>query len=366
LFLLVFYVLLAMLVSFMCSMMEAALLSISNSYIRALENRGKKSGTILRQFKSNIDIPLAAILTLNTIANIVGATGAGAQAQKIFKNHWVTLFTVLFTLSILIFSEIIPKTIGAVYWRSLATPTAYILRIIIFILYPFVIFARWITRFLTPKNPLNLSVFRQEIAMLAEIGEDRGALSPWEESVIKNILRLEKIRVKQIMTPRTVLFGFPRETTIAEVMEKSGGLPFSRIPIYDTTLDNMIGMVLRHDILDAAAKDSEDMPLKEMLRSLHPIPESLSAARAIEQFIKRREQIFLVIDEYGGTAGIVTLEDAMESLLGKEIVDEMDTVEDMQELATRMWRYRLSNFEGEIMREEEIERRKENNEPGEK
>ena len=352
-FLLFFYVLLALMVSFLCSMMEATLLSVTNSYIRGLENDGKKAGKILRKFKSNIDTPLAAILTLNTIANTIGATGAGAQAQKVFQNHWITLFAVCFTLAILVFSEIIPKTLGAVYWRTLAPVLIYPLKAFIFILYPFIVFSRWITRFLTPKDRKISPVSRHEIAMMVEFGEDHGALTSWEEKVIKNILHLEKVKVREIMTPRTVVFNFQKDITIGDVMRENPVLPFSRIPIYDCDQDNMSGIVLRHDILESAAEDRHNIKLSTLMRPIQAIPESISVALAIEKFITDKAHLFLVVDEYGGTAGIVTLEDAMESLLGSEIVDEMDTEEDMQEYASRLWRFKKWQTE--------MERKKNNN-----
>lgn len=331
---------LALLVSFLCSILEATILSVSNSYIKALVNEGKKAGFLLQKFKSDIDQPLAAILTLNTIANTLGATGAGAQAQKVFGNQWITLFAVCLTLAILFFSEIVPKTIGAVYWRKIAPACSYILNFIIILLYPFIILARWITDRLKSKEKIKLSVYRQEIAMLAEIGEDRGALTGWEQKVIKNILRLDKIKVRDIMTPRTVVLSYQKDITVGELIQKEKVLPVSRIPIYNEDQDNMIGMVLRPDILDKAAQDQDDTTLESIMRPLHAVPESLTVANSIELFIRRQEHIFLVIDEYGGTAGIVTMEDTMEALLGTEIVDETDTVEDMQKLALRLWKYR--------------------------
>ncbi len=344
-FLLILYVAMAMIVSFICSLTEATLLSVSNSFIRSLENEGKKSAKILREFKENIDIPLAAVLTLNTIANTIGATAAGAQAQLVFNSVWITVFAIAFTFGILIFSEIIPKTLGAVHWRTIAPILAYPLKATIFILYPFILFSRWITKFLTPKDGEISPVSRHEITMMVEFGEDHGALSQWEEKVIKNILLLENVKVQQIMTPRTVVFNFQKDITVGEVMRERRVLPFSRIPLYGKDKDDMVGMVLRPDILEAAAMDNMDMPLHTLMRPLEAIPESISVARAIEKFVAGKSHIFLVVDEYGGTAGIVTLEDSMESLLGTEIVDEMDTVEDMRELAARFWRYRKRRAE---------------------
>ncbi len=335
--LLIFYVLLAVTVSFCCSVMEATLLSVNNSYIKNAINHKKKYGNLLAEYKKNIDRPLAGILTLNTIANTLGATGAGAQAGKVFGNQWVGLFAILLTFSILVFSEIIPKTIGAVYWRKTAPITAYTLKYILILLHPFIVFSQYLTSILNPSGNINPKVLREEISVMAEIGEDIGALSDWEEKLISNILKLDKIKVKEILTPRTVMLSFPCNFTVREVLKEKPNLPFSRIPIYKGDPDHIVGIVLRSDILASAAKDQHDKKLIEMKRDIYSIPPSLSIARAIELFITRREHIFLVVDEYGGTEGIVTLEDAMEALLGSEIVDEKDFVVDMRELALRMW-----------------------------
>ncbi len=336
--LLLFYVILALLVSFVCSIMEATLLSVSNSYIKKLMKEGKKSGKILWEYKKDVDRPLAAILTLNTIANTLGATGAGAQAETVFGNKWVTLFAVALTLAILIFSEIIPKTVGAVYWRKTAPPTAFILKAIIFLLWPLIWLTRVVVNIIPKPGKTSPKIFREEISVLAEIGEDMGALSEWEEDIITNLLRLSKIKVNDILTPRTVIFALHMNKTAGEVIEENKILPFSRIPVYDEDTDDIKGIVLRYAIMEAVAKDTPDITMKEMLRPLHAIPKSLNVAEVLNLFIQRGEHIFLVIDEYGGTQGIVTLEDSMEALLGLEIVDEKDRVVDMRELAMRIWK----------------------------
>jgi CBS domain containing-hemolysin-like protein len=352
--LLITYVSLAVLISFTCSLMEATLLSISGSYVRNLKNQDRKSGRILSGFKQDIDRPLAAILILNTIANTAGATAAGAQAEVVFQSRFVGIFAALFTLTILIVSEIIPKTIGAVYWRKTASFTAHLLNGLVFILSPLISLTRSITGAITRGRRISENVFREEIAVLAEIGEDMGALSKVEEKVIRNILRMKDIKVRDILTPRTVMMAFESDTTVDEVMKEYPVLEFARIPVYEETPDQMQGLVLRQDIIDAAAKDEFGKQLKELVRPIHHIPQSLSAADALELFISRREQIFLVIDEYGGTAGIVTLEDTMESLLGSEIVDEKDSVADLRELAMRMWHIHLTGIAAQEAKSEGI------------
>lgn len=338
--LLILYMLFAILTSFMCSLMESTVLSISNSYIQKLINSGKKCGIILRDFKKHIDRPIAAILVLNTIANTLGATVAGAQAGKVFGNSFVGIFAFVFTFMVLVLSEIIPKTIGAVYWRKTAPAAAYIVKGMMIILYPILEASSFITKLLKPVGEINPDIMREEITTLAQIGEGSGAISVWEQRIIQNLLHLDKFKVSQILTPRTVMTILPKSATVGEVLKEYGDFPFSRIPIYGENPDDITGMVLRHDIFDAAAKDRDDLTLESMSRPIQSVPQSLSITEAIEKFIQMHAHIFLVIDEYGGTKGIVTLEDALEALLGSEIVDEKDRVTDMQELARRFNRYR--------------------------
>lgn len=339
--LLIIYVSITLLVSFVCSMTEASLLSITPTYVRKMINEKKRFGLILEEYQSKIEQPLSAILTLNTIANTIGSVGAGVQAQKVFNSPWITLFAISFTFSILIISEIIPKTIGASYWKPLAPFCAYFIKIIIFLLYPFVLLSIWITGLLISKEKNDSSYYRKEIEIIAEMGGDQGEISSWQKSLIHNILRLDNIKVEKIMTPRTVILSYTKNMTVGEVLKQSHIIPFSRIPVIDKNLDNITGLVLRSDILESAAEDKLDLTLSSLLRPIHPVPESLSVVRALEQFIQRQEHIFLVVDEYGGTAGIVTLEDTMETLLGKEIVDEKDTVTDMRELAFKKWKNKV-------------------------
>jgi CBS domain containing-hemolysin-like protein len=345
--LLILYIVLAVVISFVCSLMEATLLSISNSHVRSLVNQNRKYGKYLAKFKQDIDSPLAAILILNTVANTAGATAAGAQAEVVFQSRFVGIFAAFFTLTILIVSEIIPKTIGAVYWRKTAAFTAYLLNVVVFVLKPFISLTRSITGMITREKRISANVFREEISVLAEIGQDIGVISTAEEKVIRNILRMKQMKVRDILTPRTVMVSLQNEMTVGDVMEEYPMLEFSRIPVYEETPDEIQGLVLRHDVVDAVARDEFDKKISELVRPIHPVPQSLSVADALELFISRGEHIFLVIDEYGGTAGIVTLEDTMESLLGSEIVDEKDSVADLRELASRIWRTQLKGITAE-------------------
>lgn len=331
--LLVFFVLLAILSSFAASLMEGTLLSISFSYIQSLINNGRKSGAILWELKKNIDRPLSAILSFDTIASVVGATGAGVQAELMFDSVGIGVFTGVFTFASLIFAEIIPKTIGAIYWRKTAVFTGYAVKSIMFLMYPVTLLTNTVTRVIAPKEDPNACILREEIAIMAQIGADTGALSGWEEEILRNLLGLHKLSVSRIITPRTVITAFPNNMTMEEVLNNENLLPFSRIPVYSGNIDRIEGVVLRHDILKAIADQKHHDTLKTVMRPIHSIPASLSVAEVLRLFINRKEHMFVVLDEYGGTQGIITLEDAVEALLGLEIVDEKDIIVNMQEIA---------------------------------
>ncbi len=320
--------------------MESVILSVSPAYIALMKNQGKKYGEILFDLKLNIDQPLAAILTLNTIANTVGATGVGAQALIAFGSHYVAFFSAALTFIILIFSEIIPKTLGATHWKSLAPLCAYFTRALIYATYPLVMLSNFISTLLSKKNVKQVT--REEMIVTAEIGANEGSIRQKESRIIKNLLLLDDVEVSEIMTPRSVMYAFNKNETVAHVMEKHKPIRFSRIPIYSTDLDHVEGVVHRYKILEAASHDLDDLPLEKLKSPIHAVPEDISVSAALDQFIKRNEHLFLVVDEYGSTAGIVTLEDTIETLLGVEIVDEYDDVEDMRKLALDTWRLRKS------------------------
>ena len=340
--LLITYVLIALVFSFLCSIAEAVLLSITSSHIAVLEKRGKPAAAILRKLKQNINQPLAAILTLNTIAHTLGAAGAGAQATMIFGNEYLGIISAVLTLLILVFSEIIPKTLGAHYWKTLAPATAYLLQGLIFILYPFVKLSEKITRGMT-EGPTLSGFSRSEFAAMAELGEKEGRLAEQESAIIRNLLLLRKTRLDEVMTPRTVIFSLPETTTVGAFFHRHEQTRFSRIPIYRDDQENIIGFVLRSDLLLAQARGNTEKTLSTYCREIAALPETLTVAQAFEQFLLLRSQIMLVIEEYGGVEGIVTLEDLLETLIGLEIVDESDQTEDMQKLALQRWRRRMKN-----------------------
>lgn len=332
--LLIIYVLVAVGFSFLCSIAEAVLLSVSTSYIAAAEQEGKAFGAILRKLKDDINSPLAVILTLNTVAHTAGAAGAGAQAASLFGNVYLGVFSAALTLLILIFSEIIPKALGAHYWRKLAPLTAHTLKFLVRVLYPFVLLSNALTSRLAQEKTLK-GFSRSEFAAMAELGEQEGQLNKQESLVLQNLFNLREIRVRSVMTPRTVVFSQPEENSIAEFLAENRSRDFSRVPIY-SELDNITGFVLRSDCLIAQSEGKSEVPLKDYRREIAVVLDQSSLLNAFEEFISHKGHIMLVVDEYGSVQGILTLEDILETLLGLEITDENDSVKDMQELARRL------------------------------
>jgi len=336
---LILYFALALVISFLCSLLEAVLLSISHAYIGTLKEQHPGVGRILKGLKEHINRPLAAILTLNTVANTVGAAGVGAKAFHIWGNKYVALVSGILTFSILVFSEIIPKTLGAVHWRILAAPAAYAIWALIHMLYPLVRLFEFISRLLAGKHR-RVRLSREEMVSAVQIGHKDGTLHAEESRIINNILHLRNIRVKDILTPRSVMLAFRQDQSVTETLEKNSPIPFGRIPIYGKDLDDITGIVHRYKIVQAQSQGQGQLALKAIASDIYAIPETKCVADTLDEFIKRRKHIFLVVDEHGGTAGIITLEDAIETLLGVEIVDEFDTVEDMRQWALQQWQKR--------------------------
>jgi CBS domain containing-hemolysin-like protein len=335
---LVLFALIALCFSFLCSILEAVLLTVTPSYVVALENRGDKMGKILGTFKRDIDRPLAAILSLNTIAHTVGAAAVGAQAVSLFGSAAVGITSAILTILILIFSEIIPKTLGAHYWRSLAPFTAYTLVTLIWILYPFVLLSQWITNLLKGETSHKLSV--DELRAMADLGEEAGIFRERESSILHNLLRFPSLQAKDIMTPRPVILALEANRTVEDVLEEHSQINFSRLPIYLQNIDSVIGYVIHSDLLNARAVGDRSAPLLSLKRAILSVPATLPLTALFDRLVEGRENIALVIDEFGGTAGIATMEDVVETLLGLEIVDEADTAVDMQALARKQWKKR--------------------------
>lgn len=334
--LLILYVSLALGFSFLCSIMEAVLLSVTPSYVAALEQEGHPAGARLHTLKDDIDRPLSAILSLNTIAHTVGATGAGAQAAVVFNNQYVGITSAVLTLLILVFSEIIPKTLGATYWRGLAPAVARTLVFIEWSMLPLVWLSRGITRLLS-RGEKEASVSREEFTALAELGKEEGVFEEEESRILKNLFRFSSLRVKDVMTPRTVVQALPEHHTIEEVIDAHDEFRFSRIPVFTETRDDITGYVLKDEMLLKAAQEDDNATLHDLKREMLGVLETLPLPKLFERLLDHGEHIALVVDEYGGTAGIVSMEDVVETLLGLEIVDEVDSAEDMQVLARKQW-----------------------------
>lgn len=341
--LLITYVLVALVFSFLCSIAEAVMLSVTMPHIVLMEQKQKSSGAILRGMKTEVGRPLAAILTLNTIAHTVGAAGAGAQATVVFGDAYVGIASAVLTLLILVFSEIIPKTIGARYWRELAPITAHGLRLLIWLLYPFVKLSELLTGSLAHGPTLN-GFSRSEFAAMADLSTREGLLAQQESAILKNLLLMRVTQVRDAMTPRTVVFSLPESMRVEEFFHRYDNSPFSRIPIYREHPDQISGFVLRSDLLLAQARGNSANLLKSYTRPITPVPETLSLSLVFDRFLQLRTHIMLVIDEYGGMKGVLTLEDVLETLLGMEIVDERDKTVDMQQLARKLWQKRAKEM----------------------
>ncbi|WP_027329478.1 CNNM domain-containing protein [Marinimicrobium agarilyticum] len=336
--LLLIYIALALGISFLCSVAEAVLLSVTSAYTSVLNQAGKRSGRLLSALKQNIDRPLAAILTLNTIAHTAGAAGAGAQATHVFGNAYLGVFSAVLTLLILVFSEIIPKTLGAFYWRALAPATAYGLHYLIYLLYPFIIMSEQITRLITRGDAQASGFDRHELTVMADLSSQEGHLDERETGIMKNLLMLRQTPIKDAMTPRTVLFSAAGEQSVTEFFDGHRTIPFSRIPVYRNDPDDITGVVLLNELLLARARDEGDQPLKQYRREIPALLDSMPLTQALEEFLREQTHMILVVTEYGSVVGVITLEDVLETLLGLEIVDEKDKTRNMQELARRRWR----------------------------
>ena len=333
--LLITYLLLTLILSFMCSLLEATLLSSTSSYIESLDKKGYSPKTVdlAKDVKQNIDKSISSILTLNTFANTMGAAGVGAQAAIIFGSNWQAVIAFILTLMVLFISEIFPKTLGAIYWRKFIVPAVYIISFMVKITYPFIFLATFITNTLQKgrKNEVNFS--KDEIITIVNMSEKEGVLQAKESILIKNLFKLKNIKAKDIMTPRTVVFAFDSKTTLKEALLNDNLYVYSRIPVYNESIDDIAGVVFKQTILEKRVKKKKKTLLKDIIVPVHKVPENISVSTLFDMFIRMKMHLFIVQDEYGQTSGVVTLEDALETLLGIEIVDEMDQVTDMQEFA---------------------------------
>jgi CBS domain containing-hemolysin-like protein len=350
--LLVVYILLALVCSFLCSVAEAVLLSISPGFIAGLHEEKPALSARLKGLKQkNVDRSLAAILTLNTIAHTVGSIGAGAEATIVFGSQFMGMFSTLMTLAILFLSEIIPKTLGAVYWRQLAVPMAWFVQALIFILYPLIWVSEQVTRLIAHGKSIH-AFSRDEFVAMAQVGEDGGQLRKEESRIIRNLLMFESLKAVDIMTPRTVMTILKESHTVSSALKDIEHFPFSRIPVFKDHRDNITGFVLKDEMLLMEARDQGDVEVTTLRRDIMTVPDTRPLTELLDSMLENRAHIALVTDSYGGTAGLVTLEDIVETLLGMEIIDEMDTTEDMQKLARRQWKKRARRLGIEIDDEE--------------
>ena len=326
---------LAIVVSALCSICEAVLYSISGSQVEILKNTGHRSGFILDELRKDIDQPITAILTLNTIANTIGASIAGASAAKLFGDGNILWFSFAFTLTILIFSEIIPKTIGVSYSNRLAPFIAAPLRFIVITLKPVISLSKLLTR-LIPKNNIEETISVEELQTIAAMSLKSGEIELNQERVINNILILQTKMVRQVMTPRTVTFSLDENITISEAMKNESELSaHSRVPIYNNEQNDVTGIILRKDVLLAAAHQQHDRLLSSLKQPVHFVPETATLNRVLVDFFDRRQHLFVVVDEYGSMTGIISMEDILEEIVGREIIDESDQTRDMRELARK-------------------------------
>lgn len=334
--LLFIYVAVAIGVSFLCSLLEAALLSITPTYTATIRQSNPRMAQKIGELKDDIDRPLAAILSLNTVAHTVGAAGAGAQAAYVFGDAFVALFSAILTLLILVLSEIIPKTLGAMYWQSFAPFAARVLPFLIWSMWPLVKMSQLITRVMSRGRP-QPPISREEIVAMADIGHREGVIDRGDSKVVSNLLRFDRLTVEDIMTPRTVIFALDQTTTIGEAISRRQELRYSRIPIFEGSIDTVTGFVLKSDLLLEAVDGNREKPLADLRRDLGTVAQTTSLEDLFDALVHNDRHVALVIDAYGGTAGIVTLEDLIETLIGEEIVDEGDTVADLQAYARTRW-----------------------------
>ena len=337
--LLIAYLLIALVTSFLCSILESVLMSTPISYITMREEEGSRSAVLFKKYKQSTEQPLAAILSLNTIANTIGAAGVGKQAAIVLNSIPFGIVSAIVTMLILIFSEIIPKTIGTSYWKRLMSFTARSISVLIVVMYPFVKLIQWIARWITPKES-ETTVSREEVSAMANVGEEEGVIEERENKIIQNIIKLENIKACDVMTPRVVAAIAPESMSLREFYDNDDYLHFSRIPVYAESQEYITGYVLRSDALEELAEDNFDLTLGSLRREITFFNEEQSISAVWEALLKNKAQIALIIDEYGCFQGILTLEDIIETILGLEIIDENDEVSDLQQYARERWEKR--------------------------
>jgi len=324
----------AVLISAGCSLFEAVLYSLPRRHIEAMVQRGQPSGEIFRALRKNVERPIAAILSLNTVANTAGAAVAGAAASVVFGSHKLGYFSAFFTLAILVLSEIIPKTAGVVYGRSLAPFVAYPLKGLVWLMSPAIWLSGMVSH-LVARGKSEEVITAEELGLMARMSLRTGGIRPYQEETIKRILTLQNKRVKDVMTPRTVIFSLSEHLSLEKASHAQAKWEHSRFPVYDRDTEDVVGIVLAKELFIALNEGKKDMPLSDLTRQVHFVADTAKLNRVLMEFLELRQHLFVVLDEYGGLSGLITLEDILEEILGREIIDESDQVVDKRELARR-------------------------------
>lgn len=345
--LMLLYFLIAVGVSFLCSILEAVLLSITASHIEIVKENNKNLGLLMESQKNNIDFSIAAILTLNTFAHTLGAAGVGAEAAKLFGEEYMFYISALLTILILVFSEIIPKTLGAFYWKKLAGFSTRVIKFLTVITYPLLVVMNRITILIAPQE--KESITKEEIIATANIAEEKGILRETESSIIENLLKLHSIRVKDILTPRSVMFSVKKEELLQSfkgenLLKMEKFREYSRVPVYGDNIDDIKGIVISKELFHEMIENKLEHKEK-IIKPVSSVNENVPVSKLIDMFLAKKEHLFIVSDSYGQTEGVVTLEDAVETLLGIEIVDELDSNVNMREVArAKMLKHRAQKL----------------------
>lgn len=339
---LLLYLLIALGVSFVCSLLESTLMSTTLSYINLREEEGYKPASLMKRYKTETERPLAAILSLNTIANTVGASGVGMQATLVFGEAWFGVCSAIMTILILVFSEIFPKTIGTTYWKQLMGITAHTIRVLIILMWPIVKLIELISRLFPEQD--EAAVSREEVIAMANVGEEEGVIEEDENKIIRNLMRLNEVKAYEVMTPRVVAATASEKMTLKAYYDSDAYDHFSRIPVYNESQEFITGYVLRDDALEELTEDRFQKTLGEIKRPLLYFNEDSSVADIFDRMLQEKSQIGVVIDEYGCFQGVLTLEDVIETIFGFEIIDEMDVVTDMQQYARERWQQRQKKY----------------------
>lgn len=348
--LLLTYLFVALSISFLCSLAEAAILSVPISYIKAKQDKGSKAANRLAKMKEEVDKPLSAILSLNTIAHTIGAAGVGAQATALWGEAYFGIVSAVLTILILVTSEILPKSIGTRYCRAVILPVANVLHVLIYLLYPIVWCSKGITVLVAANNQPQEKVSREEIAALTEIGEEEGIFAANESKTIRNLIRSRSLKALDVMTPRTVMVTLDERMTLMQFVTSPEVVRHSRFPVFSDDPDNVTGYIHKYDVIDNINKGKRNISLSTIKRQVVICYENISVPKLFDTLLEKKEHIAILVDEYGGVSGLVSLEDIIETIFGFEIIDERDSQADMQQLAKDQWRLRAKKLNNEDLK----------------